>query len=472
MPDTGQLPENPLYWPIAELVAAYERRDLSPVDVLEHALARIDVLNPTLHSFLGRLDDLARQQAKNAEQAYQRGDAGPLCGVPVSIKDTFQIEGEVTTFGSLIYRSSVSSHDSGVVRRLKAAGAVFTGRSNTAEFGQSATTENRFFADVCNPWDITRTTGGSSGGAAASVLAGLSSIALGADGGGSIRIPAAFAGLFGFKCTYGLCKNEKGLAAMSDFICPGPLSWCVDDARRMQSVLAEESYSRRNRNVPLRIAWCAHPESRPTDAAVDAVLQSAIDDLAALGHRIDEFDLPLQGWDEVFGPLVLAEEWRERAHLLESADELTDYERKSLQAARQVTEEDVQEARARRVDYQQRIQDIFQHFDFVLTPTTAVTPFPIGEAPKYIEGQRVTRTWGAYPFTAPFNVSGHPAATIPCGFADSLPVGLQLIGPMHADAELLDLAEDMEAVLRYDRQPIIHKWALADIDGQRAAPLQ
>ena len=117
MPDTGQLPDNPLYWPIAELVAAYERRELSPVDVLEHALARIDALNPILHAFLGRLDDLAREQAKNAEQAYQRGDAGPLCGVPVSIKDTFQIEGEVTTFGSLIHRSSVSSHDSGVVRR-------------------------------------------------------------------------------------------------------------------------------------------------------------------------------------------------------------------------------------------------------------------------------------------------------------------------------------------------------------------
>jgi len=451
-----------------ELVAAYERRELSPVDVLEHALARIDALNPTLHAFLGRLDDLAHDQAKAAEQSYQRGDAGPLCGVPVSIKDTFQIDGEVTTFGSLVYRSSVSSHDSGVVRRLKAAGAVFTGRTNTAEFGQSATTENRFFSDVCNPWDITRTTGGSSGGAAASVLAGLSSIALGADGGGSVRIPAAFAGLFGFKSTYGLCKNEKGLAAMSEFICPGPLSWCVADARRMQSVLTEQSYSRGSCDSSLRIAWCAHPESRPTDPAVDAVLQSAINELAALGHRIDEFDLPLQGWDEVFGPMVLAEEWRERGHLLESADMLTDYERKSLEAAKRVTEEDVQQARARHSEYRGHIQDAFKDFDFIMTPTTAVTAFPIGEAPQYIDGQRVTRTWGAYPFTSPFNVSGNPAATIPCGFANSLPVGLQLIGRTHADAELLDLAEDMEAVLRYDRQPIIHKWALADIDNQRA----
>ncbi|MGI9235048.1 MAG: amidase [Woeseiaceae bacterium] len=468
MPDTASLPENPLYWPISELVAAYERRELSPVGVLEHALARIDALNPTLHAFIGRLDELGRAQAKAAEQSYQRGDAGPFSGVPVSIKDTFQIDGEVTTFGSLVYQSSVSSHDSGIVRRLKAAGAVFTGRSNTAEFGQSATTENRFFADVCNPWDITRTTGGSSGGAAASVLAGLSSIGLGADGGGSVRIPAAFAGLFGFKSTYGLCKNEKGFAAMSDFICPGPLSWCVADARRMQSVLAEQSYSRGSCGSRLRIAWCAHPEARPTDPVIDAVLQSAINELAALGHRIDEFNLPLQGWDEVFGPLVLAEEWRERGHLLESADLLTDYERKSLEAAKRVTEEDLKIARAGHSEYRRQIQVVFEDFDFVIAPTTAVTPFVIGEAPKYINGQRVTRTWGAYPFTAPFNVSGNPAATIPCGFANSLPVGLQLIGPMHADAELLDLAEDMESVLRYDRQSIIHKWALPDIDRQRA----
>ncbi|MGI9270353.1 MAG: amidase [Woeseiaceae bacterium] len=462
MHDSTSNSENPLYWPLADLVAAYERRDVSPVEVLELALTRIDAINPELNAFLGRTDDLARKQARQAEAAYKSGDAGPFCGVPVSIKDTFQIEGHVTTFGSQIYQSTVSDADSGVVRRLRSAGAVFTGRTNTAEFGQSATTENLFFPDVCNPWDTARTTGGSSGGAAASVLAGLSSIALGADGGGSVRIPAAFAGLVGLKPSYGLCKNEGGLAAMSDFICPGPLSWCVADARRMLSVLADTSYSRAKPESGLRVAWCSHPEGRPTDPGVDSVLRAAVDQLMSLGHRIEEYDIPVQGWDEVFGPLVLDEERRQRGHLLESADMLTDYERKSLRAAQDLTQDDVDLAHRKQSEYRQKIHDIFNEYDFVITPTTAVAPFVIGDAPREINGNRVSRTWGAFPFTPAFNVSGNPAVTIPCGFTDGLPVGLQLVGPMHGDAKLLDLAEDMEALLRYDRQAIAKKWAFRE----------
>ena len=469
MPDSRSLSDNPLYWPLKDLVAAYERRELSPVEVLELALTRIDAINPELNAFLGRTDELAREQAKSAEIAYRSGDAGLLSGIPVSIKDTYQIEGHVTTFGSLAYRSSVSAADSGVVRRLRAAGAVFTGRTNSAEFGQSATTENRFFPDVCNPWDITRTTGGSSGGAAASVLAGLSSIALGADGGGSIRIPAAFAGLIGLKPTYGLCKNEHGLAAMSDFVCPGPISWCVADARRMLSVLADRDYVRESTRSGFRIAWCAHPEGRPTDPVVDSVVQAAVGGLVQLGHRFEDYDIPLHGWDEVFGPLVLCEEEQQRGHLLESADLLTDYERKSLQAAQRLTKADIDLARSKHDEYRRRIHAIFDDFDFIVTPTTAVAPFAIGNAPRQVNGSRVSRTWGAYPFTAAFNVAGNPAVTIPCGFADALPVGLQLVGPMHADAELLNLAEDMEALLRYDRQAIMQKWALPDNEIERMA---
>ena len=248
MPDEGEVQDNPLYWSLADLLAAYRRRDVSPVEVLELALSRIDAINPAIHAFLGRTDELAREQAKVAERAYRAGTAGPLAGIPVSIKDTFQIEGHVATFGSKAHPATVSSFDSGVVSRLRAAGAVFTGRTNTAEFGQSATTENLFFADVCNPWDTARTTGGSSGGAAASVLTGMSSIALGADGGGSVRIPAAFAGLVGLKPSYGLCPNERGLAAMSDFICPGPLAWrgerrTPDAARACRERLLARGYT-------------------------------------------------------------------------------------------------------------------------------------------------------------------------------------------------------------------------------------
>ena len=177
----------------------------------------------------------------------------------------------------------------------------------------------------------------------------------------------------------------------------------------------------------------------------------------------------MQGWDEIFGPLVLWEEKQQRGGLLERAHLLTDYERKSLQAAVKLTEADVQAARTKHDEFRQRVHELFVDFDFVITPTTAAMPFPIGEPPRQINGAPVSRTWGAYPFTAAFNVAGNPAISMPCGFADGLPVGLQLVGAMHADAELLDLAEDVEQLFGYDRSSIIDKWSLNDdADGQMA----
>jgi len=197
MPDRGS--ESPVYWTIDSLIAAYREGVLSPVEVADEVLARTDRLNSSLHAYLVRFDDLTRRQAREAEAAYRAGRASPLSGVPISIKDTFPLAGAVTTFGSVVHRHNYTEHDSGVVRRLRAAGAVFTGKTNTAEFGQSATSDNRLGPEASNPWDVTRTLGGSSGGAAASVAAGLASVALAADGGGSIRIPASFTGLLGFK---------------------------------------------------------------------------------------------------------------------------------------------------------------------------------------------------------------------------------------------------------------------------------
>jgi aspartyl-tRNA(Asn)/glutamyl-tRNA(Gln) amidotransferase subunit A len=435
---------------------------LSPVEVLESALSRIDTFNPVLNAFLGRLDGLAREQAVAAERAWRTGQAGPLCGVPVSVKDTFHIEGHVATYGSLVFRDNVSSQDSGVVRRLRAAGAVFTGRTNTSEFAQSATTENNFFDDCHNPWDLARTTGGSSGGAAASVAAGLSTIGVGADGGGSIRIPAAFTGLFGIKPTYGLCKDEGGLSAMSDFISPGPFSWRVDDARIMLGVLADRQYSRNVLKKGLRIAWCARPSNNPHDPEMVRVTEAAVKKLADLGHHVIEQDLDLEGWQGAFGPLVLHNEHRERGHLLDSsADILTGYERRSLEIAKTLSTADVEQGHKLHEAYRVRIQKMFEEFDLIVTPTTATPAFPIKERPVVIDGKKVNWLWGAFPCTAPFNVSGNPAATLPCGFVNSLPVGLQIVGPALCDELVMDLAEDLEEALAIDQSVAIEKWALS-----------
>ena len=451
MPDGND--ESPVYWPIATLTEAYRRGRLSPVEVADEVLARVDRLNPSLRAYLVRFDDLTRRQAREAEAAYRNGRALPLSGVPISIKDTYPLAGAVTTFGSVVHRNHLTRRDSGAVRRLRASGAVFTGKTNTAEFGQSATSDNRLGPEAANPWDTTRTLGGSSGGAAVSVAAGLASVALAADGGGSIRIPASFTGLLGFKPTYGLCPNEGGLAAMSDFVCPGPLAWRTADARAVLGALVGRRVSRGGAGRGLRIAWCPCPEGRPVDRGVAAAVETAVASLETLGHEVVETELPLEGWDKVFGPLVLAEERRERGDLLHRfPDVLSDYMRKSLAAARALSDHEIAAGREAHRLYRARIATLFETWDVIATPTTAVTAFPFGKRPKRIAGREVDWLWGAFPFAVPFNVSGNPAASLPCGLAGGLPVGLQLVMARNEDERLLDLAEDAEEVIAFDRR--------------------
>ena len=453
MPDRSG--ENPIYWPIASLTEAYRQGLLSPVEVAEDTLERIDRLNPSLHAYLVRFEDLTRRQAREAEAAYRAGQALPLSGVPVSIKDTYPLAGAVTTFGSVVHRHNLTTQDSGVVRRLRASGAVFTGKTNTAEFGQSATSDNRLGPEVRNPWDTARTVGGSSGGAAVSVAAGLASIALASDGGGSIRIPASFAGLFGFKPTYGLCPDQGGLSAMSDFVCPGPLAWRAADARAFFGALRGRRMSRAGAGRGLRIAWCPRPDGRPVDCGVAATVRTAVACLEALGHEVVETALPLEGWNRAFGPLVLAEEHRQRGDLLRQfPDMLSDYVRKSLAAARTLTDDDIAAGREAHRIYRARIAGLFETWDAIATPATAVTAFPSGRRPKRIAGRKVDRLWGAFPFAVPFNVSGNPAVSLPCGLAGGLPVGLQLVMPQNADERLLDLAEDVEEAVAFDCRPM------------------
>ena len=444
---------------VGDLVAAFRRRSLSPVEVTEAHLARIDTHDRDLHAFLSVTRALARRQAAEAEAAHRRGDDAPLLGVAVSIKDLFPVAREVTTFGSLIHRDAVSPRDSGVVRRLRAAGAVFTGKTNTAEFGQSATTENRLGPPCANPWDATRTSGGSSGGAAASVAAGLSAVAVGTDGGGSVRIPAAFTGLVGFKPTFGLCPDEGGLRAMTPFSTPGPLTRRVRDARILLGVLAATAFPRRSTG-PLRIGWCPQPEGRPVDRRLLSVVAAAVGRLGEIGHTVDEVILDVAGWQDIFGPLVTEEEFRERGHLLDVAELLTDYERVTIEAGSAQSPAVVAAARAAHRRYRARASTSFEGVDVVVTPSTAVPAFAIETRPTAIADQAVGSLWGAFPFTAAWNVAGFPAVSLPCGLVDDLPVGLQLVAPHGGDGLLLDLAEDVEALLDFDHGPVLRRWAV------------
>jgi Asp-tRNA(Asn)/Glu-tRNA(Gln) amidotransferase A subunit family amidase/enoyl-CoA hydratase/carnithine racemase len=463
------LPErSPLFWPVAELVAAYRAGTLSPVEVAAEALDRIAAFDSQLHAYVTVTPEVALEQARDAERRYRAGEpTPPLLGVPTSIKDLFEMRGVPTSLGSLVYRDDIAEADSQIVAALRSGGATFLGKTNTAEFGQSATTENLLGLGCGNPWATARTAGGSSGGAAASVGAGLASVALGSDGGGSIRIPAALCGLVGVKPTYGSVPNASGFRAMTEFSCPGPIARTVADARVFMDVLWEGGAARQTAPRQ-KIAWCPRPQGRPVDPGVAAATRAAAQVLADLGHDVHEVDLPLEGWAEAFGPLVLADEWEHRRHLLDQdSDALTRYARRSIQAAERVSAADVQRARRHMAEFRVRVDALFAEYDLVVTPTTAAAAFPMGERPETIDGQTVDPLWGPFPFTAPFNVAGTPAVSLPCGLAEGLPVGLQIVGPIGSDVLLLDVCEELEAALGFPQADVAARWDVSSAGALR-----
>lgn len=439
---------------IAELTAAYTGREISPVEVVETYLQRAEKSDPELFAYTSILRKDALAQAEAATAMIASGDVlPPLLGVPISIKDTLHIRGAISAFGSQVHRNDFAKTDSGVVARLRRAGAIFIGKTTTAEFAQSASTITRVGPPALNPWDLSRTSGGSSGGAAVSVAAGMAMVGIGTDGGGSIRMPAAFTGLFGFKPSLGLCQDEFGFRGMTPFSSPGPISRSVADAVRVVGVLAGRTLTP-SANGPMRIAWCPDLGGRPAAPEVLAGVESVARSLAALGHSVEHVDVPVAGWEKIFAVLVLEEEHRERGHLLNVArDQLTGYMRASLERAAQLTIGDVEDARDRHRQFRHRFGHFMKNYDVVLTPTTAIPAFRLDDKPTAIAGTPIDRLWGPYPFTAPFNVAGACAATIPCGLVDGLPIGAQLASTAGRDLELLQLCSELESVL--DPMPLL-----------------
>lgn len=437
--------DDPVAMPICRMVEKFANGSLSPVEVAETALTRIETSDTALHAYtwVDRKQVLA--SASEAERRLRSGDRAPLLGVPISIKDVFHVAGQPTSFGSVPFRGIRSMRDSQVPGALRRAGAIFIGKANTAEFGQSATTDNMLGPDTANPWDLSRTPGGSSGGAAASVVAGTASAAVGSDGGGSIRIPAALTGLVGLKPTHGARVADTAMRSMSRFSSPGPLARTTGDARLLLGALQDQELFRQATAQPLRILFDATPGDAATHPGILAAVNAAATALTSLGHHVVEAALPINGWLEAFGPLVIEEEHRERAPLLALAgDQLSRYEAATIKAGRRLRPEAVAIAEEAHRRYRARFTQLLTEFDVILSPTTAVPAFTLGERPREISGRPVDPVWGAFPFTAPFNVAGVPALSLPWGTVDGLPVGVQLAMAHGADARLLDLGEDLE----------------------------
>lgn len=443
---------DPSWWSIAELRDAYRRGEVSPVAVVDRALDRLDELDPVLHLTLARRDEAARREAVDAERALTAGEAGPLTGVPITVKDLSHVAGTVTTFGSLVHDPTPQPLDSGAVRRLRSAGAIVLAKTNASEYGQSATTENRLGPPCRNPWDVTRTPGGSSGGAGVSVAAGVVPLALGSDGGGSVRIPAAFTGTVGFKPTQGHCLDEGGCPGFDELATVGPLTRTVDDARRAFAVLAGTDAVPARSPDRLRIGVVDEVDGRPIDPPIRAELERVAERLAAAGAEVEPLALDVDGWQEIFDVAVLEGERCERVHLLEHEDRLTDTMRRVLRAAQGLEDPRVRSMRAAWPAFRRHVDAQLAPYHALLTPAVATLPFPIDRRPRLVDGHRVGHTWGAFSPAPLANVVGLPAIALPTGWVDHLPVGVQLLGARNDDARLLTIAGWVETVVGRERR--------------------
>jgi aspartyl-tRNA(Asn)/glutamyl-tRNA(Gln) amidotransferase subunit A len=445
-----------------ELRSRYLLGELSPVEVTAAVLDRMARLDPQLHAFITPTPEIARAQARAAEERYRSGDAAPpLLGVPVSIKDLVWTKGVRTTSGSLLKADFVPGQDAPVVERLRDAGAVMLGKTSVPELGWKAETTNRLIGSTYNPWRLDRAAGGSSGGAAAAVAAGIGPIAQGSDGAGSIRVPSAFCGIFGLKPTFATVPvwPPSGTDTLSHI---GPMTRTVADAALMLEAIAGPD--RRDLHSMgrfpgrfaagledgidgLRIAYSPDLGYVDVDPEVAEICSGAVSELGRAGARIlvSGFAFP-DPWPIVDALWATSEAADYPDGVGDVADRLDPGRLAVIESGLRMTGAELAAATAARHAHYRGVQALFDDAELLATPTVPVPAFEAGLDSPVRDGEP-TSYLGWTGFTYPFNLSGHPAATMPCGFTgDGLPVGLQLIGRWGDDAVVLRAAAAFEAL--------------------------
>jgi aspartyl-tRNA(Asn)/glutamyl-tRNA(Gln) amidotransferase subunit A len=448
--------------PAVELAAQIRSRAVSPVEAVDAVLARIEALNPEINAFCFIHAEEARAQARAAEDAVLRGDdLGPLHGVPVSVKDNVSIAGKPLTYGSRLLRDNVAHETSPIAARIADAGAIVVGRTNTPEYAWRGSTDNRLFGETRNPWDLTRTAGGSSGGAGAAVAAGLTPLSLGTDGAGSIRIPASFCGIVGHKPSFGRVPFFPSPGANELAAHAGPMSRTVRDAAMFLNVLAGPD-ERDRFSLPAtserhlksveggvqgwRVAWSPDLGHIPVDPEVHRIAEAAVTAFADLGASVDQPDLGLPDPEPLLGvlyPFVQA-----ASHGARPPEEQAEMDPGLVSIANEgarLSAVQIGQAMAARAAYWDRMWRAFERFDVLVTPTISVPAFALGiVGPTEVGGRPVVHL--AWTLAYPFNLTGQPAVTVPCGFSEGgLPVGLQIVGMRYADGAVLRAAAAFEA---------------------------
>jgi aspartyl-tRNA(Asn)/glutamyl-tRNA(Gln) amidotransferase subunit A len=467
-------------WKISglQLARMISSKKVKPSEVMGAILARIEKVNPKLNAYCTLAQESAMAEARAADRKVTRAKSlGPLFGVPVSIKDLIFTKGLRTTFGSRMHENFIPDQDEVVVERLKAAGAIVLGKTTSCEFGYKSVTDSPLWGITRNPWNLEMTPAGSSGGAAAAVASGMGPLAVGSDGGGSIRAPASFCGIFGLKPSRGripLYPLLPGWETLDRRLAHlGPLTRTVADAALMMEVMAGPD-DRDPLSLPggrvafrrelkkgirgLKIAWSLDLGYAVVDERVKAAVESAVKAFAELGAKLEIASPDFPPMHDAFQLIFAAgcagsigdrlEEWKDR--LDRGLVRLTEIGLKASAA-------DYIRATNRSHILWEKMQAFFEKYDLLLTPTLSVPPFPVGiDWPREVAGQKV-HPLNYLAFTYPFNLTGQPAASVPCGWTDDgLPIGLQIVGKRFADVTVLRAAAAFEEARPWtDRWPVL-----------------
>ena len=449
-----------------ELARLVRTKETSPVEVVEAHLAAIQKINPAVNAFCTVAAEKAVVWAREAERAVtKRAKLKPLHGVPVAIKDLTETADIRTTFGSTLFRDHVPTEDAEVVRRLKAAGAIVIGKTNTPEFGAGANTVNKVFGATRNPWNTDLSASGSTGGGAAALAARMTPLAEGSDFAGSLRTPAAFCGVLGLRTTAGLVPKHPAEMPWHDQSVEGQMARSAEDCALLLDAMtglsgksplsapapwrsARETVAKATSLRGMRLAYAPNIAGIGADGEIERICRTAARDLRdAGGATLEEIEFSLSDGRDAF--LTLRGEAMVGRHFdrLERIGELGDNLAGNIRAGLALTITEIARAERKRAEIWHRWRALFERYDALLTPTTSVAPFPVEQNyPQVVEGRRmqVYIDWVGPTFLV--SLAALPAASVPAGLtAARLPVGLQIVGPRFSEPMILTVAKFTEA---------------------------
>ena len=461
-----------------DMADAIKRQELTSQEITEAIIERIEKINPLINAYCTTTFDLAREMAKNADETVKKGEKlGLLHGIPTSIKDLMQTKGIKTTYGSKLYENFIPEENDIAVQRLIDAGCVLMGKTNTPDFGHIALTNNLIFGQTRNPWDLEKNSGGSSGGSAAAVASGISPLALGSDGGGSIRVPSCLCGVYGLKPTFGRIPSYPRIGItfwnMNHY---GPIVRYVKDAALMLNIMKGHHPLDQNSFPDDSIDYLKSLNDKPKelnigysmdlgyfkllDQEIEKVVIDNVQKFIKFGWNVENAKIKVRKPENAFGVLArLGYAYDLKKDLMDRREDFSLDLIQIIEAGLTLNGLDVAKAIAQRQGVYDVFHRYFNEYDILITPTTPHPTFKIemgerGTRFPIVKGKSLSITsWMSY--TYPFNMTGLPAASIPCGWtSEGLPIGMQIIGKRFDDLTVLQVSKAFEEIQPWqDKRP-------------------